>query len=76
VSGAVRALAELSVDLRLRLVPPLAEVARAQKAVANLLAQPRPPSVGLFLDGDAAPRSPRSPLGARGSSAERPQLIK
>jgi hypothetical protein len=76
VTGAVRALAELSVDLRLRLVPPLAEVAGAQKAMANLLAKPRPPSVGLFLAGDAAPRSARSPLGARGSSTERPQLIK
>jgi hypothetical protein len=76
VTGAVRALAELSVDLRLRLVPPLAEVARAQKAVANLTAKPRSSSVGLFLAGDAAPRGARSPLGARGSSAERPQLIK
>lgn len=76
VTGAVRALAELSVELRLRLVPPLAEVARAQKAVADLLAKPRPPSVGLFLATDAGPRGARSPLGARGSSAERPQLIK
>ena len=76
VTGAVRALADLSVDLRLRLVPPLAEVARAQKAVTDLLAKPRPPSVELFLAGDAAPRSARSPLGATGSSAERPQLIK
>jgi hypothetical protein len=76
VTGAVRALAELSVDLRLRLVPPLAEVARAQKAMANLLTKPRPPSVGLLLAGDAAPRSARSPLGERGSSTERPQLIK
>ena len=76
VTGAVAALAELSVDLRLRLVPPLAEVARAQKVVANLMPKRRPPSVELFLPGDAAPRSPRFPQGAKGSSAERPQLIK
>jgi leucyl aminopeptidase len=76
VTGAVLALAELSVDLRLRLVPPIAEVARAQKAVAKLLAKPQSSSVGLFLAGDAAPRSARSPLGARGSSTEPPQLIK
>ena len=76
VTGAVRALAELSVDLRLRLVPPLAEVARAQKALANLTPKHRPPTVALRLAGDAVPRSGRSPLGAKGSSTEPPQLIK
>jgi hypothetical protein len=76
VTGAVRALAELSVDLRLRLVPPLAEVARAQKAVANLTPKYRPPAVALRLVGDAMPGSARSPLGAKGSSTERPQLVK
>jgi hypothetical protein len=76
VNGALRALAELSVDLRLRLVPPLAEAARAQKAAANLLAEPRPTSVGIVLAGAPPPRSARPPLGTSGSSAGRPQLIK
>jgi hypothetical protein len=76
VTGAVRALAELSVDLRLRLVPPLAEVAKAQKAVASLAPRYRPPAVALHLVGDATPRGARSPLGAKGSSTERPQLVK
>jgi hypothetical protein len=76
VAGAAAALAEASADLRLRLVPPLAEVARAQKAVADLVAKRRPPSVDLRLAGDGAPRSARFPLGEKGSSAGRPQLIK
>jgi hypothetical protein len=76
VTGAVRALAELSVDLRLRLVPPLAEVARAQKAVAKLASKHRPASVTLRLAGKAVPRSAGSPQGGEGSSTGRPQLIK
>ena len=65
-----------SVDLRLRLVPPLAEVARAQKAVAKLASKHRPASVTLRLAGKAVPRSAGSPQGGEGSSTGRPQLIK
>jgi len=77
VTGAIGALVGLSGDLRLRLVPPPAEAARAQKAIAALAPRRRPPSVALRLEGLPAPGGARSsPQGAQGSSPERPQLIK
>jgi hypothetical protein len=76
VTGAIGALADISVDLRLRLVPPPAEAARAQKAIQDLAPRSRPPSVALRLAGPPAPGSSRSPQGAQGTSPQRTQLIK
>jgi hypothetical protein len=76
VGGAVRALADFSIDLRLQLVPAVSEVAAAQKALAGLARKRRPASVALRLEGPPASTGARTPQGAAGSASERPQLIK
>jgi hypothetical protein len=76
VRGAVRALADASIDLRLRLVPAASEVARAQQALAGLARNRRPAAVALRLEGLPASAGARTPQGVLGSSVEWPQLIK
>lgn len=51
VAGALVAIAERGGELRLRLVPPAAEVGRARQAVAALASRSCPPSVQLQVDG-------------------------
>jgi hypothetical protein len=74
--GAIGALADLSVDVRLRLVAPPAEATRAQQVLTGLAPKHRSSSVTLRLKAQPAPGSTRSPQGASSSSTGRPQLIK
>ncbi|MFQ5417556.1 MAG: M17 family peptidase N-terminal domain-containing protein [Myxococcota bacterium] len=75
VSGAVAALADLSTQLRLRLVPPLADVARAQA----LLSETAPRSVAsvvVRVSRAAVPRGVPAPQGAKPFSPIPRQTIK
>jgi len=76
VEGAVRALAEVSADLRLRLVPPGAEVGRADKALAELVSKLRPGAVELRVARPAQARRVPDPQGGQPSADERPQFVK
>jgi hypothetical protein len=76
VAGAMAAVAELGVDLKLLLVPPQAEVAAARQAAAALASKPFPPSVSLRLDGVGRATDLPGPHGASGSPASRSQLVK
>ena len=77
VTGAIGAVAEVSADLRLLLVPPPAETGRTQKVVADLAKSQRSTSVALRLESvPAQGPAAGSPQGARGSSPDWPQIIK
>jgi len=76
VAGAVRALTEASVELRLRLVPALSEVAAAQKLVKELTLRRVPSSVGVRIAVQPRSLPTAGPHGALGSSARSPQTIK
>ena len=74
--GAIGALVDLSVDIRLRLVAPPAEAKRAQQVLTSLAPKHRSSSVTLRLEAQPARGSTRSPQGASGYSTGRSQLIK
>ena len=76
VTGALRALADVSVELRLRLVPPASEAARAQKLVRQLELRRRPPSVSLHLGGAPTRVREVDPHGVAGSVRSPRQTIK
>jgi len=76
VAGAVAAIDEIGADLKLLLVPPQAEIARARQAAAALASRPRPASVALRLEGIGRPTDRPGPHGASGSSTGRSQLVK
>jgi hypothetical protein len=76
VSGAVRALADVSAELRLSLVPPVPELAAAQKLVKDIALRQLPTAVRLRLAGQQRLHPTAIPPGARGSSATSPQTIK
>ena len=69
VAGAVAAIEAFGADLKLLLVPPQAEVARARQATAALASRPRPASVALRLEGVAGRvRSSDLPADPHGAS--------
>jgi len=76
VSGAVRALANVSAEMRLSLVPAPSELAAAQRLVKEVAARPRAGGVGLRLVGPPRLHPGVAPHGARGSAAGSPQSIK
>jgi hypothetical protein len=55
VAGAMAVTADRGAELKLLLVPPAAEVARAREAAAAVAARPRSPAVALQLDGATRP---------------------
>lgn len=76
VAGAMAALAESGGGLKLLLVPPPAEVARARQAAAALASRPRPPTVALRLEGVGPVTDRPNPHGASGRPPGRSQLVK
>jgi hypothetical protein len=80
VVGAMAAIADLAADLKLLLIPPPGEVARARQAAAALATKPRPASVALRVEGMGRTSDPHGPHGASrptsGSPAGRSQLVK
>jgi hypothetical protein len=75
VAGAVRALAQVSAELRLCLVPQASEVGAAQKLLKDVALRRRPPSVAVRVAGRSGLRASVGPQGARGSSPESPKTI-